>query len=59
MEQISVSEANSSQATQEIRRILRKTEVLLLFFQVPTMRPYPEPDKSNQQSPILLLSYEF
>jgi len=59
MEQISGSEANSSQAAQEIRRILRKTEVLLLFLQVPTMHPYPEPDKSNKQSPILLLSYQF
>ena len=55
IEQISGSEANSSQATQEIWRILRKTEVLLLVLQVPTMRSYPEPDKSNQQFSILLL----
>jgi hypothetical protein len=38
MEQISGSEANSSLATQEIRRILRKPEVLVLILQVPTMR---------------------
>lgn len=35
MEQISGSEVNSFQATQEILRILRKTEV-------PTTRPYSE-----------------
>jgi hypothetical protein len=55
MEQIPGSEANSSQTTQEIRRILRKIEVLLPFLQVATKLPYSEPVKSSQQPPILLL----
>jgi len=59
MDHSSSSEANSSSASQELKRILRNPQVHGSCPQQPATCPYPEVDESCPCFPILLFSIHF